>query len=92
MDTIERAGVYDYLRGLNGKFFTVVFTKRTTGEVRKMRATTNYAKHLKGGTLGYDPKEKGLIPVWDLEAKAFRSIPTDSVTEIHANGQQFSVI
>mgnify|MGYP006273575019 CR=1 FL=1 len=89
---LERARVYDLLQSLNGKFFTVVFTKRSTGEVRKMRATTNYAKHLKGGTLNYDAKQKSLIPVWDLDKKAFRSIPTDSVTEIHANGNQYQVI
>ena len=92
MNTLKTGEVYDFLQTLNGKFFTVEFIKRSTGEVRKMRATTNYQKHLKGGVLNYDAKLKGLIPVWDLENKGFRSIPTDSVLTIHAKGTKFEVV
>jgi len=51
---LEKAKVHGFLRSLNGKFFTVEFIKRSTGEVRVMRATTNYESKLAGGDLGYD--------------------------------------
>jgi hypothetical protein len=88
---MEKAKVHEFLRSLKGKFFTVEFIKRSTGEVRIMRATTNYESKLAGGDLGYDANEKALIPVWDLEKKAFRSIPTDSVLRIVALGNTYEV-
>ncbi len=89
--TINRDGVHKFLRSLNGKFFTIEFIKRTTGEVRIMRATTNYESKLAGGSLGYDADAKSLIPVWDLDKKGFRSIPTDAVLRIKALGYNIEV-
>ncbi len=88
---LQKDAVHGFLRSLNGKFFTIEFIKRTTGEVRVMRATTNYTSKLAGGDLGYDANEKALIPVWDLEKKAFRSIPTDAVLRIKALGNEYEV-
>ncbi len=96
--TIKRDAVHGFLRGLNGKFFTVVFTKRTTGEQRTMTATTNYNKFLAGGDLKYDATAKSLIPVIDMalvakgDPKPFRSIPTDAVLRITALGSTYEVV
>ena len=83
--------VEQFLRSLNGKFFTIEFVKRTTGEVRKMTATTNYQSKLAGGDATYSFTEKKLIPVWDLGKQAFRSIPLDAVLTIKANGNAYKV-
>lgn len=91
MNTIEKAQVHGFLRSLNGKFFTVEFIKRSTGEIRVMRATTNYQSKLAGGDLAYDANAKSLIPVWDMDKKAFRSIPTDAVLRIVALGNTYEV-
>lgn len=88
---IKKTDVHNFLRGLNGKFFTIEFTKRTTGEHRVMRATTNYKSKLVGGVLKYDADAKNLIPVWDMEKKQFRSIPTDAVLKIRALGTEYEV-
>lgn len=94
---LEVSAVYDFLTALNGKFFTVEFIKRSTGEVRVMRATTNFESHLKGGQATYDAKAKNLVVVLDLEAlkatpdKAFRSIPAENVLTIKANGNVYTV-
>ena len=88
---MPRAEIHAFLRSLNGSFFSVDFVKRTTGEARTMRATTNYKSKLVGGVLKYDADEKKLIPVWDMDKKAFRSIPTDAVYEIRAKGATITV-
>lgn len=88
---LKRADVLDFLTSLNGSFFGIEFIKRTTGEKRVMRATTNYQKHLKGGKASYNFTDKKLIPVWDLDNKAFRSIPTDSVLVIRAKGNTYTI-
>ena len=95
--TLARSGVRDYLESLNGKFFVVEFIKRTTGELRKLQATTNLTSHLKGGEASYDAKEKGLLVVIDLQAakknpdRAFRSIPLENVLVIRANGVTLTI-
>ena len=88
---INRDSVHSFLRTLNGKFFTIEFIKRTDGSLRVMRATTNYKSKVVGGVLKYDADAKHLIPVWDLEKKQFRSIPTDAVLRIRALGNEYEV-
>lgn len=94
---IKRDEVHNFLRGLNGKFFTIEFVKRSDGSLRVMRATTNYQKHLAGGDAKYDFNAKQLIPVLDLDLvakgeRAIRSIPTDAVLRIHALGAKYEVV
>ena len=78
--------------GTNGKFFTLAFIKRTTGEERIMNATLNLASKLKGGDPAYDHKAKGLLVVTDVTKKAIRSIPLDAVLWVKAYGEQFKVV
>ena len=79
------------LRALAGAtIFSVVFTKRTTGEVRKMRCRFRVAPKKKGGKgPAYDPTEKGLIVVFDVEKEGFRSIPLDAVTKFTIRGRVY---
>ena len=90
--TLKRSDVRDVLQGTNGKFFTVTFIKRTSGEKRKMNASLNYKGLLKGGDATYDAKSKGLLIVRDCTKQAIRSIPLDAVLEISANGNTYQVV
>lgn len=92
MNTIQRSQVRDYLTSLNGKFFTIQFIKRSNGELRTMNCTTNYRSHLAGGEPAYDAKAKNLLPVWDLKAKGFRSIPLEGVLCITSGGLTIEVV
>lgn len=74
----------------NGKFFTVVFIKRTDGTVRTMRARTGVVRHLIGGERRYDPDQKGLLIVYDIEKRGYRAIPSENVMGIRANGKIYS--
>jgi len=74
----------------NGRFFTVVFIKRTDGAIRTMRARTGVHRHLIGGERPYDPDEKGLLIVYDIERRGYRAIPAENVLGIHANGQVYT--
>ena len=88
--------VEQVLRDTRGGFFTVVFTKRKTGDLRSMRATLNLKNALKGGEAKYDAKAKSLLIVRDMDATRegiapIRSIPWDAVHEIRANGNVYVV-
>ena len=69
--------------GKGGKFFSVRFIKRTTGEPRFMNCRLGVKKHLKGGDKPYSDREHKLVTVYDLKAEGYRSIPLESVFEIN---------
>lgn len=53
-----------------GTIFSVDYIKRTTGEPRTMVCRLGVKSHLRGGELPYDPVEKGLLPVYDVQEAA----------------------
>lgn len=69
--------------GVNGKFFTVRFTKRSDGSDRIMNCRTGVTKHLRGGDKAYDDRQHKLITVYDLKSKGYRSIPLEGVYQIN---------
>ncbi len=71
----------------DGKIFTIVFTKRTTGETRVMHARRGVTAYLRGGELRYDPTLKGLMTVFDLDKSDYRCVPLDAVTELRHHGR-----
>lgn len=79
--------VKDKIDSLNGEFFTVMFIKRTTGELRKMVCRKGVKKYLKGGPPAYNFSEKNLVPVFDVEKGEYRSIPLENIVELHADGE-----
>lgn len=66
-----------------GQFFSVRFRKRSDGTIRDMRCRMGVAKHIKGGERAYDFKEKNLLPVYDMEKQAYRSIPIEAIILIN---------
>lgn len=98
MNTVKvtRDSLAKLIEDTHGAFFTVAFTKRTTGEVRVMRATLNYSSALAGGEAKYDARERGLIVVRDMDATRagvppIRSINLDGVLWVKANGNTYEV-
>ena len=59
--------------------FTVTFVNRTTGETRVMNCRKGVVSHLTGGEKKYDPKDKGLVCVFDMQKQAYRSIALESI-------------
>lgn len=74
-----------------GKIFTVVFIKRSDGTERIMNARLGVKSRLKGGTLPYSPKEKRLIPVFDLKKDEYRMINTDTIKMVKVGNNIYNV-
>lgn len=78
---------------------TVVFIKRTTGELRTLNGTLNCKKYVNGRGMSYNPADKNLCTIFDLaiaktlpEAqrnKAYRMVNLEMVTEIRAGGKVY---
>jgi hypothetical protein len=76
---LPKSEVKAKLLSTRGRFFAVRFRKRTDGSTRRMVARTGVHIGVTGKGLPYDREEKDLLPVWDVQKGAWRSIPIDSV-------------
>lgn len=94
LNTKDKEKVRKLIESTKGRFFRVIFTKRTNGEPRIMDCRTGVAKFTNGGGRKYDPADKDLVCVWDLRAwsmekgdSGYRSINLRTVKEIHFAGR-----
>ena len=67
--------------------FSVTFIKKD-GSVRTMIARLHVKKGLNGKGMAYNPVEKGLLPVWDMQKNGFRMINLKTVTELKIKGEE----
>lgn len=65
----------------NGKIFSVEFRKKDS-TIRKMVCRTGVKKHLQGGELPYNPIEKGLLSVYDMENEGYRMVNLNTIINI----------
>jgi hypothetical protein len=69
------------VKNAKGRIFSVEFLKRDN-TLRKMICRTGVTKHLKGGELAYDPIEKGLLGVFDMQKQEYRMINLRTIQRI----------
>ena len=69
------------LEAMGNKIFTVTFTKKD-GSTRVLNGRRGVRKGLNGVGMKYNPAEKGLITVYDLKVKDYRSVRVDTVTQV----------
>ncbi len=79
--------VLEEIQTANNTIFSVEFIKKD-GSVRTMTARLNVKKGVKGTGMAYDPIEKGLLPVWDMQKNAFRMINLKTVTKLQIKGEE----
>ena len=54
-----------------------------------MVARTGVKAHLSGGGAAYDPESRNLLTVFDMEKRAYRTIPAEGVIEVTAQKRQY---
>ena len=62
----------------SGKFFSCQFRK-VDGTIRNMVCRTHVKKYTSGGKLSFNPSQKGLLPVWDVQKKEYRFVNLNSL-------------
>lgn len=73
-----------------GKFFTVTFIKKD-GSERVMNARLGVKKYLRGGELKFNPSEMGLIPVYDMGAKGYRMVNTNTIKNLKIGKNEYVI-
>lgn len=84
--TKETIGSLLNVLGTTGQIFTAEFIKKD-GTVRIMNCRTGVKKHLRGGRLAFNPKDYGLLPVFDLKKKGYRFVNLNTLRSI-SHGQE----
>jgi hypothetical protein len=90
-DHISTNEVNDFIYKLNGRIFRVVFVKRSNSQIREMLCRTGVSRNISGAGLKFEPSERNLLNVYDMQKKEYRFIPLDSVVAIKTGGQKFYV-
>ena len=87
---VNREDAIKLIKNTRGKFFTVLFTKKD-GSLRTMNARLGVKAYLKGGELPYNPEEKGLIPVFDIQKHEYRMINTRTLHSIKIGNNEYVI-
>lgn len=73
------------LLATQGKFFQVTFIK-SDGSVRKMVCRVGVTSHLKGGSKTFSDLDKGLMTVYDVHSRGYRSFSLDRLISFTFGG------
>ena len=87
---INRKKAMEIIGGTHGKIFGVEFIKKD-GAVRIMAARKGVYKHLKGGSMPYNPKNYGLIPVFDMNS-SYRTVNINTLKKIKFQKKTYEVV
>tara|TARA_R110000824_G_scaffold238_1_gene1250 strand:+ start:305 stop:550 length:246 start_codon:yes stop_codon:yes gene_type:complete len=74
----------------NKRIFGALFQKKNN-ELRKGSFKLGVTKHLSGGELKYNPSDYDLIPVFDMNKKAYRMINLKTLKELTIKGETIEV-
>lgn len=85
----QAAQLIESQRGTN-KIFYVEFIKKD-GTFREMKCRFDVKKHLKGGELAFDPEQKDLFVVFDMDAGGYRMINKNTIKKVKAEGQEIII-
>ena len=78
----------ELIEGLKGKFFTVTFVKKTTGELRTINATMNMDSKLVGGE---STLQRFQFPFICASTQKFKSCYLDTILEVKANKTVYTI-
>jgi len=94
MKTLAMSKAISFIRSTNGRFFSVLFTKKD-GTLRKMVCRMSVRKGVKGtGTYSHTRDlTRDTITVYEMaKGGRFRAVPLDRVEWIKINGETYSIV
>ena len=78
------------IKASKGTIFTATFVKRN-GKTRRLNGRTGVSKGLTGKGRAYNPSDYGILPVFDLYEKQYRSLRFNALTGLTVRGRKFNV-
>ena len=90
MKRISRKDILHLLEQNKGSIFSVVFLKKD-GSIRHMTCRFGVKKHLKGGNLKFNPLDRSLLVVFDMQKESYRMINLETISNINMKGVDYYV-
>ena len=90
MKAISKREILEIIKNNKNTIFSVVFLKKN-GEIRRMTCRFGVKKHLKGGKLSFNPLERNLLVVFDMQKEGYRMINLDTLMSINMKGVEYNV-
>lgn len=87
---INKLEAYMKIRGTNGQIFTARFIKKD-GTRRSMNCRLGVASEVTGKGMSYNPLQKLLLPVYDMQSREYRMINLNTMYSVVIDGVQYSV-
>lgn len=84
---MNKAGIEAILTS-EGKIFSALFIKKD-GELRRLTGRLGVKKGITGKGLAFNPYEKGLLPVYDMEKNEYRMININTLLEVKLEGKVY---
>lgn len=91
MNTIKRNQVAELMGSSNGRFFTIVFTKKN-GQDRIMNARLGVKRYVNGNGMNYSPASYGNKIVWDAQVQQYRTVNLETVKSLVVDRKFYTVI
>ena len=91
MIKIDKLQAYGKIINTKGEIFTVTFTKKD-GSERIMNCRTGVKKGIKGIGRKFNPIEKLLIGVYDVQKMVYRMINLQTIKLLHINKHKYIVM
>jgi hypothetical protein len=73
-----------------GKIFSATFVKKDN-TIREINCRLGVKKGLNGQGMRFNPIEKGLIPVYDMQKEGYRMININTLQELTFEGQTYQI-
>ena len=90
MTRINRKKLLELIRKNKSNIFSVVFLKKD-GTIRRMICRLGVKKYVNGKGLKYDPIERGLLGVFDMQKEAYRMINLETIMNINMKVVEYNV-
>ena len=88
---ITKDQAYLLMSATKGTIFTVAYTKKD-GSTRVLNGRSGVTKGVNGNGLKYDPAKKGLLTVYDIQAKGYRTVNLNTVMNIRFKGVSIDIL
>jgi hypothetical protein len=91
MNTINKIYAYNLISNSEGKIFTCEYVKKDS-TLRTINCRLQVKKGVTGKGLKYNPIERGLIPVYDMQNKGFRMLNLLTLKSLSINNSFYKVV
>jgi len=88
--TCENWEAQQLIENSGGRIFTVEHIKKD-GTPRQTNCRLDVKAYVNGKGLKYNPSEKGLVPVYDMQIKAYRMVNLKTITKLNIYGVRYHV-